>query len=35
VPTPILENKNPDLKHLKDVCKNLSKIIKKKRHYNI
>ena len=30
VPTPILENKNPDLKHLKDVCKNLSKIIKKK-----
>ena len=30
VPTPILKNKNPDLKHLKDVCNNLSKIIKKK-----
>ena len=30
VPTPIHKNKNPDLKHLKDVCNNLSKIIKKK-----
>ena len=29
VPTPILKNKSPDLKHLKDVCSNLSKIIKK------
>ena len=29
VPTPILKNKKPDLKHLKDVCSNLSKIIKK------
>ena len=29
VPTPILKNKNPDLKHLKNVCSNLSKIIKK------
>ena len=30
VPTPILKNKTPDLKHLKNVCNNLSKIIKKK-----
>ena len=30
VPTPILSNKKPDLKHLNDVCKTLSKIIKKK-----
>jgi UDP-N-acetyl-D-galactosamine dehydrogenase len=30
VPTPILKNKKPDLKHLKDVCINLSKILKKK-----
>lgn len=29
VPTPILKNKTPDLKHLKNVCNNLSKIIKK------
>lgn len=29
VPTPVLNNKKPDLKHLKDVCNNLSKIIKK------
>ena len=29
VPTPILKNKSPNLKHLKDVCSNLSKIIKK------
>ena len=29
VPTPILKNKKPDLKHLKDVCSNLYKIIKK------
>ena len=30
VPTPILSNRKPDLKHLNDVCKVLSKIIKKK-----
>jgi len=30
VPTPILKNKTPDLKHLKNVCNNLSKIIKEK-----
>ncbi len=30
VPTPIHKNKKPDLKHLRDVCKSLSKIIKKK-----
>ena len=30
VPTPILKNKKTDLKHLKDVCINLSKILKKK-----
>ena len=29
VPTPILGNRKPDLKHLNDVCKVLSKIIKK------
>ena len=29
VPTPILKNKTPDLKHLKDVCNILSKVIKK------
>ena len=29
VPTPILKNKTPDLKHLKDVCSILSKVIKK------
>ena len=29
VPTPILRNKTPDLKHLKDVCNILSKVIKK------
>ena len=29
VPTPIYQNKKPDLSHLKDVCLNLSKIIKK------
>jgi len=29
VPTPINKNKLPDLKHLKDVCNKLSKIIKK------
>ena len=30
VPTPIYKNKKPDLSHLKDVCKKLSKKIKKK-----
>ena len=30
VPTPILKNKEPDLKHLKNVCSKLSRIIKKK-----
>ena len=30
VPTPINKKKQPDLKHLKDVCKKLSKIVKKK-----
>ena len=30
VPTPILKNKTPDLKHIKNVCNNLSRIIKKK-----
>ncbi len=29
VPTPIYKNKKPDLTHLRDVCKNLSKILKK------
>ena len=29
VPTPINNNKLPDLRHLKDVCNKLSKIIKK------
>ena len=29
VPTPILRNKTPDLKHLRDVCNILSKVIKK------
>ena len=28
VPTPIYKNKNPDLRHLKDVCEKLSKILK-------
>ena len=28
VPTPIHKNKNPDLRHLKDVCEKLSKILK-------
>mgnify|MGYP001303655945 CR=1 FL=1 len=30
VPTPILNNKKPDLSHLKNVCNNISKILKKK-----
>ena len=30
VPTPIYQNKKPDLSHLKDVCEKLSKKIKKK-----
>ena len=30
VPTPIYKNKKPNLSHLKDVCSNISKIIKKK-----
>ena len=28
VPTPIFKNKKPDLSHLNDVCKKLSKVIK-------
>ncbi len=30
VPTPIHNNKNPDLRHLKDICEKLSKILKHK-----
>jgi len=30
VPTPIFPNKKPNLKHLKDVCNKISKILKKK-----
>ena len=28
VPTPVFKNKNPDLSHLNNVCKKLSKVIK-------
>ena len=35
VPTPIFHNKKPNLIHLKDVCNKISKILKKKRYYNI
>ena len=27
VPTPVFKNKDPDLSHLRDVCKKLSKVI--------